>query len=137
MRLTLAAALLIAAAPAFAEGDVEKGAKDFGRCKSCHLIANGDEMIARGGKTGPNLFGAVGRTVGSVEDFSYSDGMKAAHEAGVVWDEATLAEYIMDPTAWLKKVTGDDSARSKMTFRLKDSADVAAYLATFATPPAN
>jgi cytochrome c len=135
MKHVIALVLAVAAAPAMA-ADVAKGEKDFGKCKACHLIADGDEVVVKGGKTGPNLFGVIGRPVGSVEGFNYGDGLTAANAAGLVWDEASLTEYVADPTAWLKKVTGDDSVRSKMTFRLKDGADVAAYLATFPAPAA-
>ena len=33
-------------------------------------------------------------------------------------DEASLAAYVADPTAWLKTKTGDDAAKSKMSFKL-------------------
>ena len=111
--------------PAFAEGDAEKGEKAFKKCKACHAIASDDETLVKGGKIGPNLYGVIGRTAGSVEDFKYSDALAAAGADGLVWDEAQLAEFIKDPKAFL----GD---KSKMSFKLKKgSEDVAAYLATF------
>ncbi|MBL1434777.1 MAG: cytochrome C [Rhodobacteraceae bacterium] len=117
---------------AFAEGDAAAGEDLFKRCKSCHGIANGDDTIVRGGRTGPNLFGIIGMTAGAVEGFRYGDDMVAAGEAGLVWDEETLAEYITDPTAYLRTYLDDDSARAKMTFKLRSgSEDMAAYLATF------
>ncbi|MGR3461697.1 MAG: c-type cytochrome [Roseovarius sp.] len=123
--LTASAALAILALPAFAEGDAAKGEKEFNKCKACHTIANGDETIVRGGRVGPNLYGVIGRVMGSVEDFRYSDGLQAKAEAGEVWTEQKVAEFVKDPSAFL----GD---RSKMTFKLrKGGEDVAAYLATF------
>ena len=134
MTKSLIAALAFAAlaAPAFAAGDAAKGEADFKKCKACHAIiaADGTEIV-KGGKTGPNLFGVVGRAPGSVADFAYGDSIKAVGAAGTVWDEAALAAYLPDPTAWLKAQTGDDSAKSKMSFKLaKGAEDMAAYLAT-------
>lgn len=134
MTKSLIAALAFAAlaAPAFAAGDATKGEADFKKCKACHAIiaADGTEIV-KGGKTGPNLFGVVGRAPGSVADFAYGDSIKAVGAAGTVWDEAALAAYLPDPTAWLKAQTGDDSAKSKMSFKLaKGAEDMAAYLAT-------
>jgi cytochrome c len=116
---------------AFAEGDAAAGEALFKRCKSCHGITNGDEVIVRGGRTGPNLFGMIGMTAGTVEGFRYGDDIVAAGEAGLVWPEEALAEYVADPTAYLRTFLGDDSARAKMTFKLRSGGeDVAAYLAS-------
>ena len=123
--LIAASATLVALAiPALAQ-DAAKGEKEFNKCKACHMIASGSETIVRGGKVGPNLYGVIGRTMGGVEDFKYSDGLQAKAEAGEVWTEETLADYVTDPNDFL-------GSRSKMTFKLrKGSEDVAAYLATF------
>jgi len=102
-------------------------------CKSCHAITAEDGTeIVKGGKTGPNLFGVIGRTVGSEPGFAaYGDAIKAVAAAGTVWDEAALAAYVADPTGRLKETSGDPAAKSKMTFKLaKGSEDVAAYLAS-------
>ena len=116
---------------AYAAGDAAAGEDLFKRCKSCHGITNGDEVIVRGGRTGPNLFGMIGMTAGTVEGFRYGDDMVAAGEAGLVWTEEALAEYVTDPTAYLRTFLGDDSARAKMTFKLRSGGeDVAAYLAS-------
>lgn len=123
--LAASATLIALSVPAFAEGDAEKGEKEFRKCKACHMIASDSEAIVKGGKTGPNLYGIIGRTAGSAEGFKYSDGLAAKAEEGLVWDEAELAAYITDPSEYL-------GSRSKMTFKLRKGADdVAAYLATF------
>ncbi len=128
-RLFVAAALL--SSPAFA-GDAAKGEADFKKCKSCHAITATDGTeIVKGGKTGPNLFGVIGRQIGSVADFKYGDSIVAAGADGSAWDEASLAAYVVDPAKWLQDKTGDAAAKSKMTFKLaKGGEDMAAYLAT-------
>jgi cytochrome c len=127
----LALGSLALAGPALA-GDPAKGESEFKKCKACHAIIGTDGTeIQKGGKTGPNLFGIVGRQVASVEGFGYGESILAVGATGAVWDEASLAAYITDPSKWLKEQTGDSSARSKMSFKLaKGAEDVAAYLAT-------
>ncbi len=133
----LTAALAVTSQFALADGhstgDAAEGEKLFNRCKSCHMIATADETFVKGGKTGPNLYGVIGRTAGSAEDFDkYGDSLVALGEGGFAWDEATLAEYVVDPRKFLQTQLDDRSARSKMAFKLRDGgADVAAYLATF------
>ncbi len=123
--LAASATLLALSLPALADGDVAKGEKEFKKCKACHMIESDSETIVKGGKTGPNLYGIIGRTAGSQDEFKYSDGLAAKGEEGLVWDEDELADYITDPAEYL-------GSRSKMTFKLRKGADdVAAYLATF------
>jgi len=126
------AALLALSVPAHAEGDAAKGAADFKNCKACHaIIADDGTVVQKGGKLGPNLFGVVGRPVASYTDFKYGASIVAVGAKGVIWDEALLAAYITDPTAWLKDQTGEDAVSAKMTFKLKSGGeDVAAYLAS-------
>lgn len=117
--------------------DAANGEQVFARmCRSCHMIVSPEgETIVRGGQTGPNQWGVIGRTAGSQEDFPrYSDSMKAAGEAGLVWTAETVVPYLQDPTAFLRQHLNDEGARSNMAFKLrdeKDAADVAAYLAQF------
>ncbi|MGR3712296.1 MAG: c-type cytochrome [Shimia sp.] len=130
----LAAATLALAAPAIAEGDVEAGEKAFKKCKACHMIVSPEgETIVKGGKTGPNLYGVIGRVAGS-EDFKYGTGLQDAAEAGFVWTTEELAVYSADAKAWL----GDKgfTTKSKMAYKLKKGGeDVAAYLASVAPAP--
>lgn len=75
----------------------------------------------------------VGRKIAGVEDFRYGDGILAAAAANpdMVWTQAELAAYVTDPTLWVEEKSGDDSVKSKMTFKLtKNQADLAAYLAS-------
>ena len=111
IRTLLAMAALSLSAPAFADGhsagDAQAGAKLFKKCKSCHMIAADDgEVLAKGGKSGSNLYGMVGRAAGSVEGFKYSKDLVAAGEAGLVWDEVLLAEWVKDPQGVLASYLG-------------------------------
>lgn len=128
----ISGALAVAfAIPAFAqEGDAAAGEKEFRKCKACHMIQSADgEDIVKGGKTGPNLWNVVGRPAGSQEDFKYSDALIALKDAGEVWTAEDLAAYITDPNAFVQEKTGDDSAKTKMTFKMKKGQeDIAAFL---------
>lgn len=70
-------------------GDAAKGEQVFKRCAACHTIEAGAPN-----RVGPNLHGVVGREAGSLDGYPYSKGMK---NAGFVWDEANLKEYLKDP----------------------------------------
>lgn len=130
--LATVAALSLLAVPAFAEGDAAKGEKAFKKCKSCHMVVSPEgETIVKGGKTGPNLYGAPGRQAGTAEGFKYGKDLVAAGEAGLSWDEASFVAYVTDPKAFLKENLGNNSAKSKMSFKLKKGGeDVYAYLAS-------
>lgn len=132
------------ALPALAEshamGDAAAGEKVFNQCQSCHVVVNdaGETLAGKKGKTGPNLYGIVGRTAGTYPEFAYGDSIVAAGAAGLVWDEANLAVYLADPAAFLKTTLDDKSAKSKMAFKLKkpeDVANVVAFLASLAPAP--
>lgn len=127
-----AASALTLPGPVFAQsvGDAAVGESEFKKCKACHMIKNGDEVIVKGGKSGPNLFGIVGRAAGS-EDFRYSPSMVTAGEGGLIWDEAAIALFIANPSDYLKDITGDSGAKSKMSFKAKKNVeDLTAFLAS-------
>lgn len=134
IRIAAIAAMTLFATSALADGDAAEGEGTFAkRCKTCHSISNAGEDIVKGGKTGPNLYGIIGKAAAS-SDFKYGDSAKAAGEKGLVWDQAQIIAYLEDPKAFLVEYLGDPKARSKMAFKLKDEgdrADIAAYLATF------
>lgn len=125
--LTTAAALIALAAPALAADDVAQGEKDFKKCKACHSIVDpAGEVIVKGGKTGPNLWGVVGRQAGTQPEFGkYTNEMVALGENGLVWTPEEMAKYIPDAKAYI-------GGKTSMTpQKLKDVTDVIAYLAQF------
>jgi cytochrome c len=129
---------VLLAGPALAQdmsGDPAEGERAFRQCQTCHVVADadGNVLAGRNAKTGPNLYGIIGQQAGTAEDFAYSDELVAAGESGLVWDEATFVEYVQDPTAFLRAHSGNSSARSKMTFRVRsedDAKNLAAYIAS-------
>lgn len=105
------------------------------RCATCHMVvAPSGQTVVKGGKTGPNQWGLIGRQAGSVGDFrGYGDALVAAGKAGLVWTEAEVVAYLEDPRAYLRDKTGDSRAASRMAFKLREldeRENVAAYLAT-------
>lgn len=77
-------------------GDPAAGEKVFAKCKACH-VADSDKN-----KVGPSLLGLMGRTAGTHEGFKYSPAMVEAGKAGLVWDEASLRDYLHNPKAKVK-----------------------------------
>ncbi|QBX35372.1 cytochrome C [Paracoccus liaowanqingii] len=136
MRSAIVGALLGAtlAIPATAQemGDVAAGEGEFRKCRACHMIQDSEGTdIVRGGATGPNLWNIVGSGIAAEEGYRYGDGLIASAEANpdMVWTPEELVAYVTDPTAWVKEKSGDDSARSKMTFKLnRNQEDLVAYL---------
>jgi len=131
---TAAALIALSGTAALAEGDIAAGEKDFGKCKACHAIASPDgDVIVKGGKTGPNLWGVVGRAAGTDEEFKrYSDEIQQLGADGFVWTVEEIAAYTPNASAFLEEKLGLSKVRTAMTpQRLKDPTDVAAYLAQF------
>jgi len=116
-------------------GDAAAGERAFRACQACHVVVNdaGDTLAGRNARTGPNLYGIAGRAAGSVDGFRYSASLSAAGEAGLVWDEASFAAYVQDPTGFLSDYLGDSGARGNMAYKVRkeqDAADLYAYLAS-------
>lgn len=108
---------------AFADpGNVEAGEDVFKKCRACHEAGPDAKN-----KVGPNLTGIVGRKVGSVADFAYSDANKAFGEKGSIWSEDELFKYLANPLVYMPK--------TKMAFAgltdEQDRRDVIAYLKQF------
>ena len=118
---------LVATVGSASAQDATKGKSTFNQCKACHAL---DHALV-----GPPLGGVVGRKAGSVAGYSYSELMKAAGEAGLTWDEASLVDYLKGPTDYLKKYVTEKgksaTGSSKMAFQLSSEdqrKNVVAYL---------
>lgn len=120
--LGTAAMLMALTAPAFAEGDADKGEKVFKKCKACHAV--GDDAK---NKVGPVLNGIVGSPAGQNPDFKYSDGLMEKASEGLVWDDESLTVFLTKPKDFIKG--------TKMSFaglrKEADTENVIAYLSTF------
>ena len=93
---TLAAALALLAAAsagqANAQGNADAGKKVFDKCKVCHSLDVGKNGV------GPSLAGVFGRKSGTGAGFKFS---KPMIDKAVVWNESTIAEYVVDPKAYI------------------------------------
>lgn len=123
--LTTAALATLVAGAAWAEGDPEAGEAAFRQCQACHVVADdeGNVLAGRAARTGPNLYGIVGDQAGTVEDFRYGNALVEAGEAGLEWNEEDFVAYLLDPQGFLREYLDDSSARSRMTFRIRDEQD--------------
>ena len=137
----LSAVFAVVAMPAVAgghggPGDAEAGEAAFSQCQSCHVVESpeGEVLAGRNGKTGPNLYGVIGRQAGSVEGFRYRNSIVEAGEAGLVWDAEQLTAYLQDPNVFLRTFLDSNRARSGMSFRVRAAEDLTAFLATFGEP---
>jgi cytochrome c len=104
-------------------GNLAHGQKVFKKCSACHMIAaDGKNMI------GPNLWGVIGRTAGSVVDYKYSKAMIAY---GKEWSFEEMNSYLIKPQAYVKG--------TKMAFaglrKEKDRSSVILYMNSKSNSP--
>ena len=81
-------------------------------------------MVGEGAqnRVGPELNAIMGRTVGAIPDFRYSDVFQDAMAAGEVWDNDKLHAFLANPK--------DAMPGTKMSFRgVRDAADIDALIA--------
>ncbi|EEX08953.1 cytochrome c2 [Ruegeria lacuscaerulensis ITI-1157] len=141
-RTAVLLATVAATHQAWAEGDPARGETLYNRCSSCHAIIKDGEVLVKGGITGPNLYGVVGRTAGTENDYlngserlpigMFTDDMIRAGENGLVWTQENIAAYARDPIGFIQDFLNDDTARPNMSVKTKEGTeDIAAYLATF------
>lgn len=109
-----------------ASADPAKGQADVKVCSSCHNFGEGEPN-----KTGPLLYGVVGRPIGTHEGFAYSDGMLEHKAKGDMWTYENLNAFLTSPKTF--------TPGTKMSFSgIKDDkqrADVIAYLSTLSATP--
>jgi cytochrome c len=139
---TLVSAVLVASSAGHAAGegsggDPAKGEQVFKQCMTCHRIGPDAKNLV-----GPVLTGVIGRKSGTAPGFAYSDLNRHAGDAGLVWSEDLIFEYLPDPNAFLKKYLTEKgkadqaTGSTKMAFKLageQQRKDVIAYIKTFST----
>lgn len=106
-----------------ASASAEKGKGTAQVCTSCHTFDEGGPN-----RVGPNLWGVVGRPVGSKPGFDYSPAVAGHHGS---WTYAELDTYLTSPA---RAIPGN-----KMGFggirRAEDRANVLAFLGSLSAKP--
>jgi cytochrome c len=119
MRAPMVVALTLASGLSAQAADPVAGERIFKRCLACHMV--GEDAKPR---VGPVLNGLIGRKAGTYEGFKYTE---ANRNSGIVWDEATLTEYLRNPRA---KIPGTSMAFPGIK-KDEEIADLIAYLKQF------
>ncbi len=92
-RLALVLWLGLWVVPAARAVDVTAGTQWALVCGACHSMAEGEAH-----KTGPNLWGIVGRAIGGAEGYTYSP---ALANRGGAWTPAALDQYLASPADYI------------------------------------
>lgn len=97
--------------------DAARGQRSFGKCQSCHTIAQGGANT-----TGPNLWGTMGETIGTGHGgYAFSTAL-SSH--GGRWDWETMNAWLRSPREF--------APGTKMTFaglsNPQERADIMVYL---------
>ena len=113
------ASLAAAPSPSDAEGDAAQGERIYRPCAACHMIGEGAVN-----RVGPHLNGIVGRPIGALAGYEFSDVLRAAGAEGRVWDAGALDRFLEAPR--------DYFPGTRMVFRgirsEEDRADLIAYM---------
>jgi cytochrome c2 len=120
-----AASLLVAAwvgQALAADPSVEYGEDAFKKCRACHDVGPNAKN-----KVGPILNDLFGRKAGTIPGFTYSPANHKAGEAGWVWSEQTLMQYLENPR---EAMPGNTMAFAGLRDE-QDRRDLIAYLKTF------
>ena len=103
--------------------DSAAGERLFRQCQSCHTIDSGGAN-----RSGPNLYGVVGREIAAVSGFRYSSTMG---DMDGTWTPEALDAFLENPRAAVP--------RTRMSFRVisdpQERADMIAYLNTQSDAP--
>ena len=89
--LMIGAAVLVASAGSALAQDLTAGEASFRKCQPCHDVGE-----AAKNKLGPELNGLDGRKAGTVENGTYSQGMRIS---GITWNEQAFREFVNNPAA--------------------------------------
>lgn len=109
-----------------ASADVSQGQTAVRKCASCHNFEQG-----AGNKQGPELYGTVGRVIGSHEGFAYSPAALEHAAAGDTWTYEALDQFLAAPKGFMPG--------TKMNFAgvrsPEERANILAYLQTLSPSP--
>ena len=92
---------------------ITKGKKLFSSCQACHKLSKTNFV-------GPHLVDILGRQVGSLPDYKYSEGMK---NQNFVWDNENLAMFLQNPSVYIPGTRMVTSPLSP-----EDASDISTYL---------
>jgi cytochrome c len=108
-----------------AAANVESGQKISRACAACHSFDKGGPN-----KVGPNMYNIVNNNHAHVDNFAYSDAIKAMHDKK--WDYEELNHFLYNPKAY--------APGTKMAFagikNTQDRANLIAWLRTLSDSPA-
>ena len=108
----------VAFADVYTTADASAGERLWSRCRSCHKLEDGVNG------TGPHLYAVVGREIGVVDGFNYSEVLETKGEA---WTLENLNAFIENPKGW--------APGTRMNFNglddIEDRANLIAYIETF------
>lgn len=75
---------------------VAAGERAFRKCSACHQVGESAQN-----RVGPQLNNVMGRTLGGLEGFNYSNTMVEMGESGLVWNTETMAEFLAAPRSYV------------------------------------
>ncbi len=107
-----------------AKADIKRGEAGVSACKACHSFEKGGAA-----KVGPGLYGVVGRPLGSVAGFPYSEALKAK---GGNWSLEAINTFITSPKAYISGTKMAYPGQAEPAKR----ADILDYLNSLAENPA-
>jgi cytochrome c len=107
-------AFFILPLPARSDDAVGSGRTVFQtKCAMCHTFLQG-----AGHSTGPNLFGLMGRHIGTAKGFHYSEAME--QRKNEVWNQERLDQFVTQPQKFMPRTAmmfvgiSDPSQRSQL-----------------------
>lgn len=107
----------VAFADVYATADAGAGERLWRQCSACHALEPGVNGV------GPYLHGLVGREIGIVDGYNYSDTLAGLDD---VWSPENISGFIENPRGW---APGTAMAYNGMR-EIEDRANLIAYLAT-------
>ncbi len=89
------------------------------KCKSCHTFDQGGKK-----KSGPNLFGIMGKKAGTVEGYKYGSYLKGAD---FTWNEENMRAWLADSKA-VAKAAGAKTKMGKQKIKGEKADKLIAFL---------